>query len=213
MVVPRIKITLASFKNLQGNPPISEQLGIERLIKEEKDIIKDGIICTPDVEMGEVFFIADNSLEHVMKIEDENETREASIEDDVYTGRYKKDEEYHTSHTESTKKDIEHIIGKHRKKMNQQAVSKNICEARANMLNRHNIVHEEGKKDQTNHTELLEQDECTLCGKIIVRQYLRKHMKRIHQNVINAADYDKKPKIPKLKITRLESARYVIGRC
>ena len=55
-----------------------------------------------------------------MKKEDENERREASINDNVYTGRYKKDEEYHTSHTESTQKEREHIIIKKKQKENEQ---------------------------------------------------------------------------------------------
>ena len=59
MVVPRIKITLASFKNIQGNPPTYEQLSIEKLHKEENDIIKNGVVCEPDVEMGEVFLFAE----------------------------------------------------------------------------------------------------------------------------------------------------------
>ena len=68
-------------------------------------------------------------------------------------------------------------------------------------------------KRRGNVNFVIQDIEYALCGKVIKKQLLGKHKNRIHENVIKAANQDKKPKIYKLKISRQENARYVIGSC
>ena len=54
-------------------------------------------------------------IKNVLKIEDDNEKRGASIDNNEDTFGYEQDEEDHSSrHTESINKDIGHIIQQHR---------------------------------------------------------------------------------------------------
>ena len=77
-------------------------------------------------QMMRFFYIAKDSHETVKKIEDENEKCQASIYDHEFAFRYEMVAEDHTSSdTESTKKDIEHIVQKTKKKMHQHVASKN----------------------------------------------------------------------------------------
>ena len=159
--MPRIRITLASGRDRQGNPP-SEKLGIEILLEGEKDISQENIVqkedigqeiivCKPDIE-GEKTALTADYRSRVLEIEyederDKNTESHNSLVADVYDVEDDEEEEDQASQAGAVKTEIE----------------------------------------------------CNVCGKVITRRCFRKHMKKMHQQIISASDYERKNKMPKVQ--------------